>query len=207
MVTAPSRPLVHSYDPARDPMELVDTPSGRMERWRADALLVGETSALASVSALIRDDAANILAKQDAREAELNARDDAISARERQVAVHATRVAELASRVSVEMDRLQKIKADAEREPIALPPDNQNKLEDALPGEHTPGGELHTIAAKDPAATESELAKTDEMPAGGSLHLKTPIHLPVDMDEADPELPKPPATHPQSIAAGLDSEE
>jgi hypothetical protein len=66
MTTAPARPPVHFYDPGKNPMELVGTPSGKMERWRADALLVGETSALARV----RDDSiamiSNISAREDA---------------------------------------------------------------------------------------------------------------------------------------------
>jgi hypothetical protein len=45
MTVAPSHPPVHSYDPGKNPMELVATPSGPMERWRADALLLSETSA------------------------------------------------------------------------------------------------------------------------------------------------------------------
>ena len=38
MTTAPARPSVHSYDPGKNPMELNGTPSGKMERWRAEAL-------------------------------------------------------------------------------------------------------------------------------------------------------------------------
>ena len=54
---------MHGYDPGKNPMELVDTPSGRMERWRADALLVGETSALTELSKQIRDNSASIAAR------------------------------------------------------------------------------------------------------------------------------------------------
>jgi hypothetical protein len=82
MTVAPSHPPVHGYDPGKNPMELVDTPSGKMERWRADALLTGETGALTQLNKQVRNDAAVILARQDAREASLNAREDAISARE-----------------------------------------------------------------------------------------------------------------------------
>ena len=56
MVTAPQRPLTHSYDPAKNPMDLVDTASGPMERWRADALLVGETSALTEIIKQIQNE-------------------------------------------------------------------------------------------------------------------------------------------------------
>ena len=42
MTTARSHPPVHTYLGDKDPMEMVDTRAGRMERSRADALLVGE---------------------------------------------------------------------------------------------------------------------------------------------------------------------
>lgn len=82
MTVAPSHSPVHSYDPGKNPMELVDTPSGRMERWRADALLTGEVSGLTALSEQVRNDGASIHAHLDAREAELNAREDSITARE-----------------------------------------------------------------------------------------------------------------------------
>jgi hypothetical protein len=175
MTTAPSRPLVHSYEPNKNPMELVDTPSGPMERWRADALLVGETSALADISKQIREDAVARMDAIEAREAELNARDDAISARERQHAVSVARFTDFVGKASVLFDRLEKARADQEREPIAHPPGS--------------------------AATESAAARPIIKTNYRSHHLKwkgTKVEFP------DPELTKPPATHPQPIAAGLD---
>ena len=41
----PQHPKAHSYYPGKNLMELIATPSGPMERWRAVALLLGETSA------------------------------------------------------------------------------------------------------------------------------------------------------------------
>jgi hypothetical protein len=58
---------VHSYDPGKNPMELVDTPSGRMERWRADALLVGETSGLTALSKQVQTDAVAVIDDIEAR--------------------------------------------------------------------------------------------------------------------------------------------
>jgi hypothetical protein len=74
MVTAPQRPLVHPYLGDGDPMEIVDSPFGRMEREKAKAMATGEFSGLVELSKQIRNDAATITAKHDAREAELNAR-------------------------------------------------------------------------------------------------------------------------------------
>jgi hypothetical protein len=122
MTVAPSCPPVHSYDPGKNPMELVDTSSGKMERWRADALLTGETSALTELNKQVRNDAATIHARLDAREAELNARADAISARERQHAVSVARFTDFVGRAAVLFDRIQKARADQKEEPIARPP-------------------------------------------------------------------------------------
>jgi hypothetical protein len=166
MVTAPARPLVHSYDPGKNPMELIDTPSGKMERWRADALLVGETSALTELIKAIHNDSVSVHARYDAREAELNSRQDALDERERQIGVMAAQVVDMAGKASVLFDRIQKARADAEREPLAHPPATE-----AAPGDdtHIPSGELHAIAAKDPeqeglAATESARGSSRRTP-------------------------------------------
>ena len=82
MTVAPQHPHVHGYNPGKDPMEFVDTPSGKMERWRADALLLGKTSATMEVNKQIRNGPASIVTRHDAREAALNARADALNARE-----------------------------------------------------------------------------------------------------------------------------
>jgi hypothetical protein len=89
MTTAPARPLLHGYS-GEDPWALVDSAYGKIERWRAQALETGELSALTALTEQVRNDAAGIAARQDAREAELNARADAISARELQHAVSVT---------------------------------------------------------------------------------------------------------------------
>jgi hypothetical protein len=130
MVVAPQRPLTHSYDPGKDPMEMVDTASGRMERWRANALLVGETSALTEISKQVRDDVAEALTDIEAREA---------------APLH----------------------------------DLQGKVE--------PDARGYSLRLKYPVSADQ-----DEDPVGG-------VEFP------DPELPNPPETHPQPIAAGLDN--
>jgi hypothetical protein len=204
MVVAPSRPLVHSYDPGKNPMELVDTPSGKMERWRADALLIGETSALTDLIKQVHSDAVEAIDDIEAREAKCAAREEACAARERALGVTAAQVVNFIGRAAALFDKLQEAKADAEREPLAAPPgspatsspDDMHVL---------PSGELHVIAPKDPEqhlpAEQSALATADELHAGGKLHLKTPIPLSIDTDH-DPELPHPPVTAQPS--PGLD---
>jgi hypothetical protein len=204
MTTAPSHPHVHFYDPGKDPMEMVETKSGKMERWRADALLIGETSALLAMNDQVRNDTITAIANITAREADLNARDDAISARERAHAVSVARFTDFVARTARMLDKLEKLRADAiagKDEPLAHPPGdapgddptNRSKfpepsleLEDDAPAHH-PGGELHAIAAKDPEQQDLPAEDEAEFP--------------------DPELPRPPMTHPQPIAAELDNED
>jgi hypothetical protein len=202
MTSAPAHPPVHSYSPGKDPIEIVDTAAGQMERWRADALLVGETSALTAISVQVRNDAADIAARQDAREAELNARDDAISARERAHAVNATQFVDFVGKASVLFDRLQKARADAEREPIAHPPNHRpgdpsdpSKLPE--PSLELEGDAIAGTAPGVPSETDSN---------GEFLRLKYSVST--DTDAAafpDPELPHPPEFQ-QPIAAGLDED-
>ena len=227
MTTAPARPLLHAYLGDGDPMEIVDSPFGRMEREKAKAMATGEFSGLVELSKKIRNDAATITAKQDAREAELNARQDAIAARELQHAVNVTNFVDFVGKASVLLDRVQRMRADAERkpEPLATPPGATPPGSDDAPA-HIPSGELHDVQAKNPEQHGLPAATADEFPAGGDLYLNTPIPLPAttspttdpvtrDQDEepvggvefTNPELPKPPQEFRSPIAAGLDSEE
>jgi hypothetical protein len=156
MVVAPARPLVQSYDPGKNPFELVDSPSGPMERWRHDALLVGETSALTELIKEIHNDSVSVHARYDARELELQARSDALDQRERQIGVMAAQVADMAGKASVLFDRIQKAKADAVAEPLAYPPGEPSLAQKDDAPAHTPGGELHVIAAKEDPDVEGD---------------------------------------------------
>ena len=53
-----SIPHVVVADPRNNPFETVDTPLGKMERWRAEAMLIGTTSGAQHVFEAIRTDAA-----------------------------------------------------------------------------------------------------------------------------------------------------
>ena len=52
-----------------NPFELIDTPWGTMERWRAEAMLIGTTGGMQSVYDAIRADAAAQAARADEAEA------------------------------------------------------------------------------------------------------------------------------------------
>ena len=191
MVVAPSHPRTHSYD-GENPFDLVDSPYGRIERWRAVALSTGEVSAMTVLSKQIQNDAMATIDDIEARETALAAREEACDAREKAHAVSVARFVDFVGRAAVLFDRIEKQRADAiaGAEPLATPPgtppDNQHKLpepsveSDVTPGQHTPGGELHVVAAKENPETAADF-----------LRLK----YPVSMDQAEfpsGELPRPP---------------
>jgi hypothetical protein len=189
-MTTSSEALRVKYSDPVDPWQMLDdTPWGRIPAWKAATLATGSMGVFEQV----RNDAAKAesrIAEITAREAELDARADAISARERQHAVSVARFTDFVSRAAALFDKLEKARADAEREPLALPPDNQHKL---------PEPELKVEGDAIPGK-----ASGDER-AGDSLRLK----MPVAMDQAefsDPELPHPPEEFKPPIAAGLDQD-
>ena len=132
MSTAPARPLMHAYLDEGDPMEIVDSPFGRMEREKAKAIATGEFSGLVELSKKIRNDLAAIAARHDAREAELNSREDSIAARERQHAVNVTQFVDFVGKASVLFDRLHKLRADQAEEPLAAPPGHKSEEPDPV---------------------------------------------------------------------------
>ena len=181
MVVAPQHPPVHSYGDSENPFDIVETPWGSIERWRATALETGSLGAMTALSKQVRNDLASIAARLDAREAELNARADAISARELQHAVNVTQFVDFVGKASVLFDKLQKARADQMEEPIALPPggdpSDPNKLPEpslSLEGDSIPGK-----APGDPSEVDSD---------GDRLRLKHPVSA----DQS--ELPHPPVT-------------
>jgi hypothetical protein len=130
MTTAPQRPYVHSYDPGKDPMELVQTLSGPMERWRADALLVGETSAAIQA----RHDAVTEITDIEALKRELAAGQAALAIEratfDAEKLTFANQVLAAIDHLTTEWDRFEKAKADAAEEPLATPPGAPSKEPD-----------------------------------------------------------------------------
>lgn len=205
MTVAPQRPYSHAYDPNKDPMELVSTAAGEMQRWRADALLLGETGAAVAA----RDDAIAKVTDIEAREQAVAAREARADARERAIEVEAAGVSHVAGRAAALWDRLEQIKADQEREPekLAAPPGEPASADAALPGDPSrpaplqddapaPSGELHSLP---PKTGEERGVEPDAR--GEFLRLKSD-----ETEFPDPELARPPAEQQQLIAAGLDGE-
>jgi hypothetical protein len=62
MTHDPSRRLATAEEimNGKNPFERVSTPLGEMERWRAEAMLIGTTGGMQSVLQTVRDDAAEL---------------------------------------------------------------------------------------------------------------------------------------------------
>jgi len=142
-----------------DPFTLIPTPLGEMEKWRAEALLIGSTSRIQDVYRTIRDDATALEARANADKAQhallrrffttvgkfLDATDHMVSRVE---------AADEERRADEEQQR------EFEEEPLILPPD-LDRLQDLPPSKiedetHQPSGELHVIAAKSEQEQEQE---------------------------------------------------
>ena len=145
------------------PFDIIDTPWGHIERWRASTLATGTMGALANVYAMVRSDAAASQARADADQArtalirDLCTKVDAAHTRLDNL------VAELAAeREARRADAARQAKLDEEE--IELPPDLQDfqaqepprKIEDG-DDTHQPGGELHSVEPKE----EPELEDPD----------------------------------------------
>src|SRR6516165_9117523 len=140
-----------------NPFVIIDTPWGEMEAWRASTMATGTMGALSSVYDLVRADSAALAARAD----EVEARNALIEHLCTKVADFERRFADHEARLATAEDRRR---ADQEREagfaaePIELPPDISDhqalspptKIEDDTEPTHghTPGGELHEVAAK-----------------------------------------------------------
>ncbi len=176
------------YTDPQDPWEMLETPWGRMEAWRASTLATGRMGVFEQV----RADAIAAEAKRtdiEEREQAIAVREIAADARERSLAVTATRLRDAIGRADAQWDRIEQARTDQERElaePLVEPPTSMSKLpEPALPTDdvHAPSGDLHAVGpVRDPAED-------------------------IEQDQAefpDPELARPPEQQ-QPVAAGLDA--
>jgi hypothetical protein len=180
-----------------NPFELVDTPWGHIEAWRASTLATGTMGALAQVYDVVKNDTANLAVRADAEEArtaliqhlcakvgEFEQRFDALEAR----------LAEAEDKRRADQER----EAEFEEE-IELPPDFRNEpppsaIEDAdNTHQHEPGGELHSVRAK---SEEPDLEVED-----------TVGDLPKELEEPPDPVPEPRGrVYPQPTAISLNED-
>src|SRR5215471_14812780 len=146
------------------PFDIIDSPWGHIERWKASTLATGTMGALAQVAAIVRNDAAEL----EKKTAALDAKKSAVLSTVNRLLKFMSRVDALTSRV----EALEaKHKADEARqhrfdeEPLTLPSDIHEYQTRTPPSEigdetHQPGGELHSLPPKD----EEELSELPEPP-------------------------------------------
>src|SRR5262249_23064585 len=122
----------------RDPFELVDSPWGTIEAWRASTMATGTMGALAQVYEMVRNDAA-----------ELQEKTVAFDAKKASVLRTVNKLLNFMSRVDALTSRVEaleaKRKTDEEQqcqfeEPIEEPPGTEEPQADDT---HVPGGEFH----------------------------------------------------------------
>jgi hypothetical protein len=170
-VTTPSPPIPAT----EDPFELIPSPWGVIERWRASTLSTGTMGALAQVCEIVRADAAEAVARADAMEA-----------RKALVQRLCDQVAEMQERINTLAEPLEaRHRADQEeqererlaafeQEPIELPPGTSEVPDEELevlrhPDDtHVPGGELHDVPPKEerlpePTEEDQELPEPPEL--------------------------------------------
>ena len=187
-----------------DPFETVDTPLGTMQRWKAEAMLIGTTSGIENVYRTIRDDAAASQARADAEQA-----------RETLITHVCDQITELAKRFDAlearfaEAEGKRRSDAQAAREaeaedPLDLPPDIAEFQARTPPAEigddtHQPGGELHTLdPSEDPDPDLPSVVGDDDDNIGD---------LPEELEDPPDPVPEPSGSaYPQPTAISLNKE-
>ena len=201
----------------RNPRELVDTPMGRMERWCAETMLIGQMKGALSVFDAIRSDSTIADARADAvadRDAEIRG----------QIVKLVTGLDSLTARVDSIEAEIRTAKADAARkakfdeEELVLPPDIAEKQASAPPAKiendtHQPSGELHSLSSKE-EPEDPDFEFEDDTSRQGSDDTDNEGDLPPELTKDIPpapstypnfELPKPPVVS-QPVAISLNEE-
>ena len=188
------------------PFDIVDSPWGHIERWRASTLATGTMGALSSVYDLVRADATAQAARADATEARnaliqhLCSKVDAAHTRLDNI------VAELAAeREARRADEARQAKLDEEE--IEFPPDLGETPPSRATADDThqyqPGGELHTLEPSeepDPDLEVEDAADQGALPEELSKNVP-----PAPSTYPNFELPKPPVVA-QPVAISLNKE-
>jgi hypothetical protein len=170
-----------NYKPPENPWEMVDTPMGRMESWRAATLMTGETSASAAFLKQFRADSNLAHDALNAREDAVSRREAAILAREALIRDAVTKVHALLSRADSLVSRAEEARSQPPDEPLDEPPrDNE------VP---SPSGELHDLPPKEEASElpvdppEEEAPDDDDEP---NILQRAPAPM---QDPNEPQIP------------------
>jgi hypothetical protein len=169
-------PTIEEIMQHRNPFEIIDSPWGRIECWRASTLATGTMGALTQVYEIVRNDAA-----------ELQEKTVAFDAKKASVLRTVNKLLNFMSRVDALTSRVEaleaKRKADEERqrefeEPIEEPPGTEEPQADDT---HVPGGELHALVPEPALELEGDEAEFElpepQDPTGTVIPQPTAISL------------------------------
>ena len=144
------------------PFDIIDTPLGTMERWRASTLATGTMGMFQNVYDAIRSDSAALAARADESEAR-NALIEHLCAKvgefEQRFNDHEARLAAAEENRRADQAR----EAEFNEEPLALPPEPADPTAQDNTNTHEPSGDLHTLAAKE--EPPEPLAEDEELPS------------------------------------------
>jgi hypothetical protein len=190
------------YENPANPWEMIDTPLGRMEAWRASTLMTGHMGAtetflqqaMAQFQTL-RNDSVSLKDEMATWAAELTAREEALNERAQAVADFAGRAAQFYEKTE---ELYNQLKAEAKEGPPVKPP-GEPRTEDDSDSPATgpaPAADLHAIPPKEEPAAELE-----EEPEQPSTVADTHLLQHVGKDNALPEeLVEPPIPEPKGTA-------
>jgi hypothetical protein len=144
-----------------NPFDIIDSPWGKIERWRASTIAVGTMGALTQVHQIVRNDAAELQEKTvafDTKKASVLRTVNKLLSFMSRVDALTTRVEQLEAKHRADEEQQQQF----EEEPLTLPPDlaayqsltPASKIADET---HQPSGDLHSVEAKEePLPSELE---------------------------------------------------
>jgi hypothetical protein len=200
MTNSPRLATIEKIMEGSNPFELVDVqPFGTMERWRAEAMLIGSTGGIQSVYNLVRSDASAAMARADETEVRnqlIQHVCDKIVEFEKRFDALTTRLAE-AEKLRQDAEA-HKAKFDAE--PLELPPDIQEYQTRTPPTE---------IRDDPPPDDDREASKLPDPPLPSVIgdDDDTIGDLPKELEEPPDPVPEPSGSvYPQPIAISLNEE-
>jgi hypothetical protein len=196
MTLDPHLPTIEEIMKGNNPYEILDTPLGTMERWKAETMFIGTTSGAQHVLADIRADAAEAAARADAEQAR-----SALTAHLcDQITELSRRFDNLEARLNEAEDKRrsdEQAQCKFEEEPLTLPPDIAEYQASTPPAEigddtPAPSGELHALGPSKEPEPELEV----EGDAVGDL--------PKELEEPPDPVPEPKGSvYPQPVSISL----